>query len=259
MARGRRRQEVGCLELEIAIDAHGLPHRGSARHRQAAGVWQQAAGPGGHGCSVLNECPEPYGSAPTAASADGRGSRRWPPRCSRSGAGRPWAAGSSDRTRGPSRPPAEARSADRRASIRCPCAGQASVPALGDTQIQSIACGTGSVPLVSMATVKPALVEGVDQSCINLQHGLAAGQHHQKRASDRPGCRAAGAGQILRARELAAPAAVGADEVGIAELADGARRDPARGLSTDCSRQNGRRRRACPRSRPRLAACRRSP
>ena len=66
-------------------------------------------------------------------------------------------------------------------------------------------------------------------------------------------------GQLAGGRELAAARAVGADEVGVAELADRAWRGPPRGPSRGCSRRSGRRPPAARRSRPRPAACRRSP
>jgi len=63
-------------------------------------------------------------------------------------------------------------------------------------------------------------VQGIDQLAVDLQHRLAAGQHHERGAGIARN-RRAHVGQFGRRRETAAAFAVDADEIGVAELAVG--------------------------------------
>ena len=63
-------------------------------------------------------------------------------------------------------------------------------------------------------------MERRDQSLVDLQHGLAAGEHDEgRRAAIAPPGAAAGRGERVGVGELAAAVAIGADEIGVAELA----------------------------------------
>ena len=66
-------------------------------------------------------------------------------------------------------------------------------------------------------------MQRTDQLLVDLQHRLAAGQHHvRRRAGIAAPHFAAGAGEVFRRGEFAAAWPVGADEIGVAEIADGA-------------------------------------
>ncbi len=121
--------------------------------------------------------------------------------------------------------------------------------------------GAGCVPFVSIATRKPRSCSASTARRVELQRGFAARAHHEgdPRALTRRPRASTAAASSRGIRELAAVGAVGADEVGVAEIADGARAILPRAPSTDCSPRIGRNTAACPRARPRLAACRRSP
>ena len=51
-------------------------------------------------------------------------------------------------------------------------------PIFGLTQIQSTPAGTGKVPLVSMAIVKPPACMAAIRARVELQQRFAAGEHH---------------------------------------------------------------------------------
>ena len=96
-------------------------------------------------------------------------------------------------------------------------------PALGLTQIQSMPSG-GSQRAVGLdGDLEARLVQRADERRVDLQQRLAAGAHDERRAAPvgaRPLLRD-GVGELLGGAELAAAVAVGADEVGVAERADG--------------------------------------
>jgi len=98
-----------------------------------------------------------------------------------------------------------------------------SEPIFGLTQIQSTPSGTGRVPLVSIAMVKPTACMASISGLSSCSSGSPAGEHHILAGgiSFRPQ-RVDGRGQFLGRLELAAAFAVGADKVGVAELANGA-------------------------------------
>src|SRR6476646_1204470 len=62
-----------------------------------------------------------------------------------------------------------------------------------------------------------------DQRLVYLQHRLASGEHHERRRAAIAAPRvAAGAGKRTGIGELAATIAIGANKIGVAEIADGA-------------------------------------
>ncbi len=94
-------------------------------------------------------------------------------------------------------------------------------PAFGLTQIQSMPpCGVLRAVCFD-GDVETVLVDRVDQRRIELQQWLAAGEDHKApRRVTRPSLRD-GAREFACAFEAAAAGPIGADEIGIAELADG--------------------------------------
>ena len=100
-----------------------------------------------------------------------------------------------------------------------------SAPALGLTQIQSRPGGGGRVPLVSTATSKPAACSAATagpSSCSSGSPPVHTTQRPAALVRLAPAQVAGhGGGQVGGGSEPAAAGPVGADEVGVAELADG--------------------------------------
>ena len=113
-----------------------------------------------------------------------------------------------------------------------------SVPLLGLMHSQSMP-GTRRQRAVALdRDPEAAAVQRVDQRRVELQHRLAAGDDDQPALARLAPQRLDMTGQSLGVRELAAAGAVGADEIGVAEIALGGRRGPLRAPTTDCSRRS---------------------
>src|SRR5262245_55655828 len=84
-------------------------------------------------------------------------------------------------------------------------------------------CGrNGEGPVGLDGDLEAHFVQSLGQRLIDLQHGLSAGEHDiRQRAGIATPPLAAGSGETLRRSKLAAARAVGAPEIGIAELAGG--------------------------------------
>ncbi len=78
----------------------------------------------------------------------------------------------------------------------------------------------GKRPVALHRDPEAALVKRVDQRRVELEHRLAAGDHHQPALlARRPTALRHGAASCIGAGELAAALAVRADEIGVAEAA----------------------------------------
>ena len=64
-------------------------------------------------------------------------------------------------------------------------------------------------------------MQSLDEGLVDLQHRLAAGHHKQARPSDAAQRPLASLGEVSGGFELASARTIGADEIGIAELAHG--------------------------------------
>ena len=188
-------------------------------------------------------CPASCGSAGSGASADARGNSRRRARCCARAAGPSIGC----RKKCSKVEPLEAlrigaSPADRPASARCRASAPARASALGLTQIQSMPAGGGSVPLVSTRDREARACSASISGCVELQQRLAAGADDKAaaRSPPRASARRPPRPAPSASANLPPPGAVGADEIGVAEAADRARRGPPRGPSTGCSRRSGR-------------------
>ena len=244
-AGGGARQEVGGLEAELFVDAHA----GSIS--EMASDFQGLASPSRDADELMGL----QGQAPDRvrlAVGDGELAYCAPAPAPSMGCRKRWAKPSASRSAG-SRP-ACGKTSFNSSPERC----FRSVPALGLTQTQSIAAGTGRVPLVSIAMVKPRACKAAISGVVDLQHRLAAGEHDEIRAGV-AGSRARTRPQAPRRSRSGRRRRRPCRRSRCRRSGSGRRRGPARAPTTDCSRRSGRTRRRGPRSRPRPAACRKSP
>ena len=205
----RRRQKVGGLEEEFLIDTHGGWFRGFSRGKP---------GPGS-----INAGRAACGSAGSSAIWDGRGNSRWPRAdCPRSSARPdPWAAAGNGRSRDARARRARSRFADRRASAHRPERCTRSAPGLRahadpvDGARHRQACRWSRWRSRSRRHAAPSI--SASSTCsigsppVSTTKG---GVPPLPRQASRQAAASASA-----SANLPPPVAVGADEVGVAEIA----------------------------------------